>query len=156
LPWLPGFFSLVSLGPLLLYAVSQRALYPRTWLRHYAFFPVLALLGIGIALNNARGVIEALLGVRNVFQRTPKFHIEARGDPWRGSQYALPLDGVVVGELALAVYAALSVLAALRYGNAHAAPYLLLYVVSFGYVGLQGVWESRLDLARWVRHMAKT
>jgi hypothetical protein len=146
-----GLLSLVSLGPPLMFAVAQRTLYPRHWLRRYAFMPGLMGLGSGVALNNTRAVVEALLGVRNVFQRTPKFRIEARNDHWLGSQYALPLDAMIIGELALALYAIVTGGVALRQGNAYALPFLLLYVGGFGYVGLQGLWDARRDLALWLR-----
>jgi cellulose synthase/poly-beta-1,6-N-acetylglucosamine synthase-like glycosyltransferase len=146
-----GLLSLVSLGPPLMYAISQRTLYPRHWLRRYAFMPGLMWLGSGVALNNTRAVVEAFLGVNNVFKRTPKFRIEARNDRWLGSQYALPLDGMIIGELALALYALATVGVAVRQGNVYAVPFLLLYVSGFGYVGLRGLWDARLDLAFWLR-----
>lgn len=146
-----GLLSLVSLGPPLMFAISQRTLYPRHWLRRYAFMPGLMWLGSGVALNNTRAVIEALLGVNNVFKRTPKFCIEARNDRWLGSRYALPLDGMIFGELALALYAMATVGVSLWRGNVFAVPFLLLYVSGFGYVGLQGLGDARLDLMLWLR-----
>jgi hypothetical protein len=98
-------------------------------------------------------VVEALLGVNSEFKRTPKFRIEARGDRWLGSQYALPLDGMIVGELALALYALAAAGASLWRGNIYAVPFLLLYVSGFGYVGLQGLWDARLDLIIWLRRI---
>ncbi len=148
-----GLLSLVSLGPPLLFVISQRTLYPRHWLRRYAFMPGLMWLGTGVALNNTRAIVEALLGVNNVFERTPKFRIEARNDRWLGSRYALPLDGMIIGELALALYAMSTVLVSLWHDNLFAVPFLLLYVSGFGYVGLQGLWDARLDLTLWLRRL---
>ncbi len=148
-----GLLSLVSLGPPLMFAISQRTLYPRHWLRRYAFMPGLMWLGSGVALNNTRAIVEALLGVNNVFERTPKFRIEARNDRWLGSRYALPLDGMIIGELALALYAMATVVVSLLHGNLFAVPFLLLYVSGFGYVGLQGLWDARLDLVLWFRRV---
>jgi hypothetical protein len=116
--------------------------------------PALMLLGSGVALNNTRAVIEAFLGVSNVFQRTPKFRIEARDDRWLGSQYALPLDGMTVGELLLALYAMATVGVALWQGNVYAVPFLLIYVGGFSYVGLQGLWDARHNLALWLGRLA--
>jgi len=153
LPGLLGLLSVVSLGPPLMYAVSQRVLYPEDWLRRYAFMPGLMWLGCGVALNNTRAVIEALIGANSEFQRTPKFRIEARGDRWLGSRYALPLDGMALGELALALYAAITVGVALRQGNLYAVPFLMLYVGGFAYVGLQGLWDARQNLISWFRRV---
>jgi cellulose synthase/poly-beta-1,6-N-acetylglucosamine synthase-like glycosyltransferase len=145
-----GLLSLVSLGPPLMFVISQRSLYPRHWLRRYAFMPGLMWLGTGVALNNTRAIVEALLGVNNVFKRTPKFRIEARNDRWLGSPYALPLDGMIFGELALAFYAVVTAGVSLWQGNLFAVPFLLLYVTGFGYVGLLGLWDARLDLRRFL------
>ncbi|GAB4534514.1 MAG: glycosyltransferase family 2 protein [Anaerolineae bacterium] len=147
-----GLLSLVSAGPPLMFAVSQRTLYPRDWLKRYAFMPGLMLLGSGLALSNSRAVVEALLGVNNVFKRTPKFRIEARNDRWLGSPYALPLDPMIFGELAMAIYALITAGVSFWRGNTFAVPFLMLYVSGFGYVGLQGLWDARLDLAAWLRH----
>lgn len=142
-----GLLSLVSIGPPLMYAISQRVLYAGHWLRRFAFMPLLMFLGSGVALNNTRAVIEAILGVSNVFQRTPKFRIEARNDHWLGSQYALRLDGMTVGELILAVYAMATAALALWQGNIYAVPFLLIYIGGFLYVGLQSLWDARRELS---------
>jgi cellulose synthase/poly-beta-1,6-N-acetylglucosamine synthase-like glycosyltransferase len=153
-----SFVGLLSLAPPLMYALSEMTLYRDRWLRHYIYLPVLMLLGTGIALNNTRGVVEALLRVNNVFQRTPKFRIEGHGGRWLGSRYTLPFNGIVAGELALSLYALVAVVAAWQHGYAHVIPFLMLYVAGFGYVGSLGLWESRADLARrlrgWLAHGA--
>ena len=146
-----GLVGLLSIAPPLMYALGQMTLYPERWLRHYANLPMLMLLGTGIALNNTRGVAEALLGVNNVFQRTPKFHIEAHNDRWHNHQYTLPVDGGVLGELALSVYAVVAVVAAWSHGYVHLIPFLMIYAGGFGYVGGLGIWEGGPDLVRRVR-----
>jgi len=146
-----GFLSLLSVGPPLMYALSQRHLYGRNWLKRYMYMPVLVLLGTGIALNNTKAVFEALFNISNVFQRTPKFRIEKQGDHWIGSQYSLPFDGMILAELAVTAYAIAAVVVAFLTGHAHIVPFLMLYVCAFGYVALQGLWESRYDVLRRLR-----
>ena len=142
MPSLPlAYLSLASVGPPLLYAVSQRALYA-DWRRRWAAFPMLALLGTGVALNNSRAVIEALLGHNQSFQRTPKFRLESRGDRWRGKEYGVPFSWLTLGEVALALYASITVVVACLRGNVYAVPFLLLYVAGFGYVAVLGLWHS--------------
>ena len=58
---------------------------------------------------------------------------------------------MVIGELALMVYAIATVGVALWQGNVFAVPFLMLYVTGFGYVGLTGVWEARRNLEVWLR-----
>ncbi len=141
-------FWLVALGPIFAYALSQRHLYP-DWKQRMLFMPVLALVGTGLALSNTIAIARGLLTRDRAFQRTPKFRIEGRGDLWAGNRYALPFQWITVGELALAAYALATVAIALAVGNYLAVPFLLLYVGSYGYLGLHGLrdawlkWQAR-------------
>src|SRR3990172_5607975 len=135
---------LVSLGSPFLYIVAQAALYPTTWWQRYKAMLTLALLGSGLALSNTKAIGEALLGVGNVFWRTPKFNVTAATDQWQSSLYRLPLDGLVWGELALSLYLCYGAWIAATNGYPFSAPLLLLYALGCGYVSLQGLWEARL------------
>lgn len=143
------YLSLVSLGPPFLYAVAQASLYPKRWPGHYKAMLLLILLGSGIALSNTKAVIEALLGTNNVFRRTPKFDISASTDRWQNSVYRLPLDGLVIGELTLGLYSLLGAWIAATNGHQFAVPFILLYALGFGYVGLQGLWDVRSGWGGW-------
>jgi cellulose synthase/poly-beta-1,6-N-acetylglucosamine synthase-like glycosyltransferase len=146
-------FWLVALGPIVAFALSQRHLYA-DWRRRMLLMPVLALLGTGLALSNTVAIARGLIGRDRVFQRTPKFSVERRGDLWAGNRYALPFQWVTVGELALAAYAVVTVVAALVMGNYLAVPFLLLYVGAYAYIGLIGLhdawvnWQARPRLER--------
>ena len=146
-------FWLVALGPFVAFALSQRHLYS-DWKRRMMFMPVLALLGTGLALSNTVAIARGLIGRDLVFKRTPKFSVERRGDLWAGNRYALPFQWVTVGELVLAAYALVTVIAALAMGNYLAVPFLLLYVGGYAYIGLVGLhdawtnWQARPRLTR--------
>ncbi len=146
-------FWLVALGPTVAYALSQRYLTPH-WKRRMLYMPVLALLGTGLALSNTLAIVRGLLSGDRAFHRTPKFHIERRGDLWAGNQYALPFQWITIGELALAGYALATVAVAMAVDNYLAVPFLLLYVGGYGYIGLHGLrdawinWQSRPRLNR--------
>jgi hypothetical protein len=149
-------FWLVALGPMVAYALSQRHLY-LDWKRRMAYMPVLALLGTGMAFSNTIAIAKGLLGKSLPFRRTPKFHIERRGDRWVGSRYVLPFQWATVGELFLAGYALLAVATALFVGNYFAVPFLLLYVGGYGYISLHGIrdiWAGRRVRARARRRPA--
>lgn len=145
------YLSLVSLGPPILYAVALKTIYGRGWLGRYRYLLLLVLLGAGVALNNSRAVVEAWLGIDNTFRRTPKFHVESSADRWQESQYRLPLEVTVLGEIGLSLYAVLALWAALRNHHPFAVPFMLVYVLGFGYVGLRGVWDARGELWDWLR-----
>jgi hypothetical protein len=128
----------------LLFAVAQISLDPKGWRHRYRAMPLLILLGSGIALSNTKAFIEALLGTGNVFRRTPKFNVVSTGDAWQQSSYRLPLDWLVLGELALSLYSLGGAVLATLNGHYFAVPFILLYTFGFGYVGLQGIWDARL------------
>ncbi len=150
------YLSLASLGPPFLYAVSQFALYPTSWKARYKRMPILILLGSGIALSTTKAVIEAFLGVGHIFRRTPKFNIVSTRDTWQHSSYRLLPDWLIGAELALGLYSLFGAWIAATNGNMFAVPFILLYAFSFGYVGLQGLWDTRTDLQGWVAARFRT
>ena len=62
------------------YMVCQRELYPQTWMERLRYLPFLMSIGIGLAVNNTKAVLEALFNKPSEFARTPKYHIESGGD----------------------------------------------------------------------------
>lgn len=84
------FFASVSVA--LFYLVAQQALRPKDWWKEICYLPLLLALGIGMSINNAKAVIEALLGHETGFVRTPKYGI-GQNEPklakqsWRKSSY---------------------------------------------------------------------
>jgi cellulose synthase/poly-beta-1,6-N-acetylglucosamine synthase-like glycosyltransferase len=142
LAWPLAYLSLASLGPPLLYAVGQKALYAGWQRRYLRAMPLLVLLGSGIAFNNSVAVLQGLVGTAGHFRRTPKFRLEGKNDRWQGQRYALPLDGMVIGELLLVLYAAFSVATAWRLGHTWAIPFLCLYLAGFAMVAFVGLWQS--------------
>jgi cellulose synthase/poly-beta-1,6-N-acetylglucosamine synthase-like glycosyltransferase len=132
------YLGLGSMGPPLLFALSQWEIYP-DWRRRLTYLPLLVLLGTGIALNNTLAIGEALAKRPNRFQRTPKFGLERHTDRWAESPYALPLNWMTLGEVLLSLYSLITVMVALAKGNYYAVPFLLLYLGGFGYVAALGL-----------------
>jgi cellulose synthase/poly-beta-1,6-N-acetylglucosamine synthase-like glycosyltransferase len=122
-----GPLGVLGLAPPLIYAASQQALYP-DWRRRMLAFPLLLVLGTGIAWTNTCAVVGALIPRAQPaeFRRTPKF--AAR---WTGSAYALRPDVSTIIEALLAVYALAGALLALQRQPA-LAPWLALYAYAFG------------------------
>ncbi len=136
---MPRLLGLASMGPPVLYAVSQISAYPRGINRAF-WFPALLLLGVGVALNNTRAVLEALAGHRpDEFLRTPKTDA-VRGSP-SGREYALSTDWSTWAEFGLAGYAfAAAILALQRLPGL--APFLVLFALGFLSVAVLGLFES--------------
>lgn len=128
------------LGPLLVYATSQRALYP-DWIRRLWVLPFLILVGTGVAWNNTLAVLRGLIRWGGEMKRTPKFRLEGREGRWDRSRYRLRRDRGVVGEVGLALYALAAAVLAGRLGDGGLLPFLLLYGAAFGLVAGMSLWE---------------
>ena len=86
------------------YLVSQKELFPRRWPRTFFFLPFLMALGIGLTLTNTRAVIEALLGIKSSFKRTPKYAVQSKADKAQGQKYRRRLGIVPWLELLVGTY----------------------------------------------------
>jgi len=124
-----------------MYLYAQKDLYP-DWTRRLWAFPALLVFGTGIALNNTKAILEALLNVRGAFIRTPKFRIEKRSDTWVGKRYRAPVPWLSLFEALLALYCVYGASLFLRRGRYLIDPFLLLYSIGFATVAGMSVWES--------------
>ena len=140
-----------AIGPPLMYVTAKLADGPH-WRERLRPLPVLMLLGMGLALSNTWAVLKAILGVRQVFERTPKFALHGDEGAWVNSRYALGSDWLVGGELMLAALA-LALLAAPRVTWGF-APWLLMYAGGFGYVAGLSLTQAS-SLRRWLATQPK-
>jgi cellulose synthase/poly-beta-1,6-N-acetylglucosamine synthase-like glycosyltransferase len=140
------YLGLAGLGPLLLFALGQQALYP-DWPRRLLALPLVIALATGIAVNNTWAVVEAFMGKHSPFQRTPKFHVESSADGWASSCYALPWDHMTWAEMGAALYALAALGTAWMRGAWGAIPFMLLYFASFAYTGGLSLWHGRPRLS---------
>lgn len=132
-----GFLGILvaALGPNTLYFVSQRVLHPDTWLRRIVFLPVLTAIGLGISVSNARAVLEGYLGVKSEFVRTPK----------KGTRntvsYKSKASWVTGMELFMACYCGVALGFFFWLGAWGITPFLVLYTMGYGYVGIRSLGE---------------
>ena len=68
-------FFLLIVTQVIFYVVATRETHPKDWLGRMRYLPFFPLIGVGLAVNNARGVLEALSGLRTEFVRTPKLGV---------------------------------------------------------------------------------
>ncbi len=95
--------------------------------------PMVLLLGVGLSLNNARAVLEALRPRVGRWDRTPKYALVDPRAPRRRYRVGGRWSGL--GELAAAAYFALTAAYAWRHGYLAALPFLALLGGGFAYVG---------------------
>jgi cellulose synthase/poly-beta-1,6-N-acetylglucosamine synthase-like glycosyltransferase len=141
-------FLAASVSVAVFYICAQRVLHPRTWLKEILFLPCLLALGIGLSLNNARAVLEALINHRSDFTRTPKYGIEHRSQPWRACKYRPLKSTWPIVEMAFAVYFSYFVWFAIVHKQFLSVPFLLMFQGGFLYVSLSslGRWWPRFNL----------
>jgi cellulose synthase/poly-beta-1,6-N-acetylglucosamine synthase-like glycosyltransferase len=134
------FFSSISVvlfyGSAVWYLDEKRA--PR--LLH---LPLVMGLGIGLAFSNARAVLEALLGVKSEFVRTPKYRVEETTDAtWKRKKYRRKRGLLPLLELAFAVYFLLAIAYSARLHMWGTIPFLLLFFFGFGYMGVMSLLQT--------------
>jgi cellulose synthase/poly-beta-1,6-N-acetylglucosamine synthase-like glycosyltransferase len=139
-------FVAASMSACVFYVCAQRVLYPRTWMKEILLLPLLLALGIGLAINNARAVIEALCNHTSEFTRTPKYGIVKKNQSWRSSRYTALKSIVPVIELGFAAYFTMILLEAMWRNQWGSVPFLLLFQGGFTYVGLASIaqWRPRV------------
>jgi len=106
--------------------------------------PLVMSIGIGLCINQTRAVLEAMLASTPAsFVRTP----QARRGRQAGEvdPEALPRDEDrrAYLEIAFALYFAVALVAAGMQGHYLSMPFLLLFLVGFGYVGTLSLHQSR-------------
>src|ERR1051325_7442857 len=134
------FFSSISVvmfyGSAVWYLDEKRA--PR--LLH---LPLVMGLGIGLAFSNARAVLEALLGVKSEFVRTPKYRVEDAADAtWKRKKYKRKRGLLPLLELAFAIYFLLAIAYSARLHMWGTIPFLLLFFFGFGYMGVMSILQT--------------
>jgi len=128
------------------YLVSQKELYPKTWLRTFLYLPFLMSLGIGLTLTNSKAVLEALFRKQTTFARTPKYRVVSKSDKAvAAKKYRKRLGLVPYLELLIGSYFALTVWYAISNENYFTVPFLFLFVIGYWYTGLLSLLQGRFE-----------
>ena len=103
--------------------------------------------GIGISVRNAQAVIEAIIGKKSEFARTPKFNIAGKQGTFAKKSYRNKAGWMPYAEVSLGLYFALTVIYAIRNENYATVPFLLLFVWGYlytGFMSLGQIWFAHL------------
>ena len=141
-------FMTASVSVAAFYICAQRELHPRTWMKEILLLPCLLALGVGLSLNNARAVLEAVFNHKSDFARTPKYGIERKSQSWRSCKY-MPLKSLLpIAEMAFALYFSYFVWFAIEHGQFLSLPFLVMFQAGFLYVSICSLsqWWPRINL----------
>ncbi len=133
-------FIFASGSVIFFYLMSQKALNPKGWWKEIIYLPCLLALGIGMSINNARAVMEALFNMQSGFVRTPKYGIEKRkaekSPAARKSRYKAIRSVTPVVEFLFGVFFLFVLLDALLSGNLVSFVFLLPFPIGFFYTSV--------------------
>jgi cellulose synthase/poly-beta-1,6-N-acetylglucosamine synthase-like glycosyltransferase len=140
-------FATASLSVGVFYVCAQRELHPRSWMKEMLLLPALLALGVGLSINNARAVLEAVFNHESDFARTPKYGIERKAQSWRSCKY-MPLKSLLpILEMAFAAYFTYFLWFAVTHGQYLSVPFLLMFQLGFLYVSISSFaqwWPKNL------------
>jgi cellulose synthase/poly-beta-1,6-N-acetylglucosamine synthase-like glycosyltransferase len=142
-------FLTASCSVAVFYICAQRELHPRTWMKEILLLPALLALGVGLSLNNARAVLEAVFNHKSEFARTPKYGIERKKQPWRKCKY-MPLKSILpIVEMAFALYFTYFLWFAISHRQYLSVPFLAMFQIGFLYVSLSSLsqWWPKVSFS---------
>jgi hypothetical protein len=114
------------------------------------YVPAVLAVGIGLTINNAKAVGEALLGMESEFTRTPKYRVERSSDEWKQKRYHGTLSFVPFAELLFGLYFTAMAYYALSNEIYATLPFVLLFQAGYLYSAALSLFQnpSRLALVR--------
>ncbi|HET6349109.1 MAG TPA: glycosyltransferase, partial [Candidatus Krumholzibacteria bacterium] len=126
-------FGLTTASVFVFYGMAQREL-ARNWKPRLRDLPFILAIGVGMCINNAGAVMEALVGHETPFVRTAKYRIESFRDRWKGKLYRSARKPTLFVELLLSAYMVAGFGMIAWIGEWAALPYLGLFVTGYVYV----------------------
>jgi cellulose synthase/poly-beta-1,6-N-acetylglucosamine synthase-like glycosyltransferase len=143
-------FLLATCSVAAFYFMAEKEAWGSGWSRAWRI-PFVMSLGIGMAVNQTRAVVEGLFGSDVTFVRTPKDGSTNQRTGAVPSRYRIARGWTAIIELSLAAYYALSIAVVISNGWWASLPFLVVFGLGFGFVGLSSVfdgrWRARVGLA---------
>jgi cellulose synthase/poly-beta-1,6-N-acetylglucosamine synthase-like glycosyltransferase len=124
------------------YVVAHKSLYGGVW-KAIAKVPMLMSLGIGLSINNAKAVIEGLIGHETEFVRTAKHGADNKTVLLTRMKYRARRGVVPLIEFAFAIYFLATIYVAVVGGHYVSLPFLVLFLFGYLYVGVLSVYQRR-------------
>jgi cellulose synthase/poly-beta-1,6-N-acetylglucosamine synthase-like glycosyltransferase len=140
-------FLAASLSVTAFYLCPQFELHKKWWKR-LLYMPLMMAVGVGLCINNARAVLEAIFNHQTDFIRTPKVGTHTKREVRSGSHYRTLRGLVPFIEVAFGVYFSYLLVEAILLEQWLTIPFVSLFVVGFYYVGLLSLMQTS---PRWFR-----
>jgi cellulose synthase/poly-beta-1,6-N-acetylglucosamine synthase-like glycosyltransferase len=133
------------------YIVAYRELFPKHWKRSVYLLPMLMAVGVALTIINTRAVMEALLGIRSAFVRTPKYAIEGAPVNLERKKYRRKSGWLPYIEIAVGSYFLYMIFFAIDTYNYFAIPFLALFTAGYYWAGFATLYQEHQGRLRWLR-----
>ncbi|MFO1520365.1 MAG: glycosyl transferase family 2, partial [bacterium] len=135
-------FASATFSVTFFYTCAQREIYP-DWKARLRYIPFNLALGIGLSVNNAKAVLEAIFNHRTEFKRTPKYAIEKKSDEWKNKKYTNSFNWITFVELFLGVYFSFALSYVIEQRIYVSIPFMVLFQIGYFYMAFMGLFQSR-------------
>jgi len=132
----------VAMGPGA-YLFIIRNMYDKNRKEKAIAMPYLIIYSMGMAVNNTIAVIDAMVGKKSEFLRTPKYGIVKNTDDWRTKAYNLPFSKTTLLELFFGIYGIMAILIAIYSRNPIWVPIIALQTMGFLYIACMSFSHTR-------------
>ena len=124
-----------GIGPPLLYAVASAPRVPPLRER-LTLIPLMTIMGFGISLSTSIAVLEGLMGKGGRFIRTPKLNLSNSRKQSKviDRSYREPISPLIWVEIALGLYALLTIFMLTPYIGWGIIPWMLIYLIGYFYI----------------------
>ncbi len=139
------FFLLNAVSVGLYFGLSQKEVKNnKNWTKRLKYIPGLMGLGIGLALNQAKAVLEGFFTDDKEFKRTPKLGVDENGHALHKRAYKVPKSLVTFLELGFAIYYLAAVIVAIYIRKWASVPFLWLFFSGFAYISLFSLMDMKI------------
>ena len=135
------------------YIYAQHERDPKGWKRSIIMMPVLLAAGAALTIINTRAVLEALLGIKTSFVRTPKYAItgakKERTSAAPQKKYRRKSGWLPYLELVFGTYFLAMVVYAIECWNFFAVPLLMVFVAGYYWAAFSTLHQEWKDRLAW-------
>lgn len=136
LKWIEfGTFLFAAISVALFYYVAHRETGTPLGRWRWRDLPSLMAFGVGMCINNTRAIWEIIGNKPSDFQRTPKFNVRKKGDPWRRARYGAERGRAGFLEALFALYFLYTFYWIYETDYWWSAPLIGIFLLGYAYIG---------------------